>query len=80
MPGIKEAKIRMECTLEHVIELGGTDSPGCDLIIGKVVQFHVSKDIYEDGRIDPRGLSAVSRLAGNSYAKIGEIFDIDRPE
>ncbi|WP_026567393.1 flavin reductase family protein [Bacillus sp. UNC41MFS5] len=80
VPGVKEAKIRMECTLQHSLELGGLDTPGCDFIIGKVVQFHVENDIYENGRIDPRGLAAVSRLAGNNYAKIGEIFEIERPK
>ncbi|MCM2535334.1 flavin reductase family protein [Neobacillus pocheonensis] len=80
VPGVKEAKIRMECTLEHSLELGGSDAPGCDLIIGKVVQFHIESNIYENGRIDPSGLSAVSRLAGNNYAKIGDIFEIERPK
>ncbi|WP_066401265.1 flavin reductase family protein [Neobacillus mesonae] len=80
VPGVKEAKIRMECSLEQSIELGGLDTPGCDLIIGKVVQFHIERDIYENGRIDPRGLAAVSRLAGINYAKIGEIFEMDRPK
>lgn len=80
VPGIKEAKIRLECSLEHSIELGGTDTPGCDFIVGKVVQFHIAEEIFENGRIDPSGLAAVSRLAGNSYAKIGEIFEIERPQ
>lgn len=80
VPGVKEAKIRMECTLEHSLELGGLDTTGCDLIIGRVVQFHIDNYIYEDGRIDPRGLAAVSRLAGTNYAKIGEIFSMERPK
>ncbi|GHI00106.1 flavin reductase family protein [Neobacillus kokaensis] len=80
VPGVNEAKIRMECLLEHSLELGNSDTPGCDLIIGKVVQFHIESDIYENGRIDPRGLAAVSRLAGNNYAKIGEVFEIERPK
>ncbi|MFF2448893.1 flavin reductase family protein [Neobacillus sp. NPDC058068] len=80
VPGVKEAKIRMECSLEHSLELGGSGTPGCELIIGKVVQFHIESDIYENGRIDPRGLAAVSRLAGNNYAKIGEVFEIERPK
>ncbi|MBO0962434.1 flavin reductase family protein [Neobacillus sp. MM2021_6] len=80
VPGVKEAKISMECTLEHSLELGGLDAPGCDFIIGKVVQFHIEDDIYDNGRIDPGGLAAVSRLAGNNYAKIGEIFEIERPK
>ena len=80
VPGVKEAKIRMECSLEHSLELGGLDSPGCDLFIGRIVQFHIESDIYEKGRIDPSGLAAVSRLAGHNYAKIGEIFEIERPK
>ena len=35
VPGVKEAKIRMECSLEHSLELGGLDSPGCDLYYRK---------------------------------------------
>lgn len=80
VPGVKEAKVRMECVLEHSLEIGGVNSPGCDLIIGRVVQFHIEDDIYENGRIDQRGLAAVSRLAGASYAKIGETFEIERPK
>jgi flavin reductase (DIM6/NTAB) family NADH-FMN oxidoreductase RutF len=80
VPGVKEARIRMECVLEHSFELGGTEGPSCDLVIGKIVQFHIEEGIYENGRIDPRGLAAVSRLAGNDYAKVGEIFEIERPK
>lgn len=80
VPGVQEAKIRMECTLEHAIELGDSSSPSTDLLIGKIVQFHIDDDLYEDGRIDPRGLAAVSRLAGINYATIGDIFEKERPK
>lgn len=81
VPGIKEAKIRFECVLEQALELGGEgDQPGCDLIIAKVVQFHIEETLYEDGKIEPHALGAVSRLAGNDYAKIGDIFTIERPQ
>ncbi|ATP38779.1 hypothetical protein CSE16_01425 [Solibacillus sp. R5-41] len=80
VPGIKEAKIRMECELETTLELGGVgENKGCDLIIGKVTKYYIEESIYEDGRIDPDGLAAVSRLAGNDYAKIGKQFTIERP-
>lgn len=79
VPGVLEAKIRMECRLVQAIPLGG-DGAGSDLFIGEVIRFHIDKDIYEDGRIDTRGLNAVSRLAGSSYATIGNIFSIDRPK
>jgi flavin reductase (DIM6/NTAB) family NADH-FMN oxidoreductase RutF len=80
VPGVKEAKVRMECVLEQALELGGGNVPGCDFIIGKVVQFHIEDNIYDHGRINPEGLAAVSRLAGNNYAKVGEIFEIKRPK
>lgn len=76
-PGVKEAKIRMECVLEHALELGEQST---DFIIGKVVQFHIKEELYSKGRIDQTGLAAVSRLAGNDYAKIGEVFTIERPK
>ncbi|EGA91339.1 nitrilotriacetate monooxygenase component B [Planococcus donghaensis MPA1U2] len=79
VPGVKESKVRMECRLVQAIPLGG-DGPGSDLFIGEVIQFHVDEKIYESGRIDPRGLGAVSRLAGANYAHIGEIFSIERPK
>lgn len=80
VPGIKEAKIRMECVLEQVVELGENDHIQTDLIIGKVVQFHILDAIYKEGKIDSDQLGAVSRLAGNNYAKIGSIFTIERPQ
>ncbi|PLT29594.1 flavin reductase family protein [Peribacillus deserti] len=81
VPGIKEAKVRLECIVDRIIPLGGTDNePGCDLIIGKVVQYHIREDLYDKGRIDPIGLQPVSRLAGNSYSKLGDIFDLERPK
>lgn len=79
VPGIREAKVRMECKLVQAIPLGG-GGPGSDLFIGEVVRFHMDQAIYEDGRIDPKELNAVSRLAGANYAKIGEIFSIERPK
>jgi flavin reductase (DIM6/NTAB) family NADH-FMN oxidoreductase RutF len=80
VPGVKEAKIRFECKLEKIYEFGGKETPSCDLIIGEIVQFHIEEEIYENGRIDPNGLAAVSRLAGNDYATIGKIFTIERPK
>ncbi|MBP1991539.1 flavin reductase family protein [Paenibacillus eucommiae] len=81
VPGIAEANIRMECVLEHAIPLGGTiESPACDLLIGRVVCFHINESLYENGHIDPQGLKPVSRLAGSYYAKLGAMFAMDRPD
>ncbi|MEV5029930.1 flavin reductase family protein [Paenibacillus sp. LPE1-1-1.1] len=80
VPGVAEARIRMECVLEQALALGGSaDSPACDLLIGRVVRFHLDEALYENGRIDAKALKPVSRLAGSDYAKLGEQFSIERP-
>lgn len=80
VPGVAEARIRMECVLEQALPLGGSaESPGCDLLIGRVVRFHIDEALYENGRIDAKALKPVSRLAGSDYAKLGEQFSIERP-
>ncbi|MFC0472559.1 flavin reductase family protein [Halalkalibacter kiskunsagensis] len=80
VPGIKEARVRMECVLEEVISLGGTkERPTCELLIGRVVMYHICNELYENGKIDAKGLQPVARLAGNSYAKLGEQFELERP-
>lgn len=80
VPGVAEAKVRMECVLEQSISLGGeAGAPSCDLLIGRVVRFHIDDSLYEQGRINPDELQPVSRLAGDDYAKLGERFTLVRP-
>jgi flavin reductase (DIM6/NTAB) family NADH-FMN oxidoreductase RutF len=78
--GIKESKVRFECKLEHAVELGEGEEIGVDLVIGKILKFHIDEEIYESGRINHEKLKAISRLAGSNYAKIGETFSIERPK
>nr|WP_253300814.1 flavin reductase family protein [Paenibacillus lautus] len=80
VPGVLESKIRMECVLEQVVALNGADQlPAADLLIARVVRFHVSEELYEQGRIDAAKLKPVSRMAGNIYSALGEMFTIERP-
>ena len=79
VPAVAESKVRFECELVQALELGDGDTVGCDLLIGRIVAYHIAEDIYEEGKIDPDKLAAVSRLAGNDYATVGDIFTIERP-
>jgi flavin reductase (DIM6/NTAB) family NADH-FMN oxidoreductase RutF len=81
VPGIAEARIRMECVVEKMIPLGGTpEKPATDLLIGRVVHYHIAEELYENGRIHADKLRPVGRLAGTNYSKLGEIFSLDRPK
>lgn len=80
VPGIQEASLRMEAVLHQRVTIGEKDQPVSDLFILEIKQFHIDEALYENGRIDPIGLGAMSRLAGNNYGTIGEIIEIKRPE
>ncbi|MGF1930108.1 flavin reductase family protein [Enterococcus casseliflavus] len=79
VPGLNEASVRLETILHQHIPIKKDQQITADLLLLEVVGYQVAEDVYQDGKIDPRALQAVSRLAGNSYATIGEIFDIKRP-
>lgn len=81
VPGVQEAKMRMECVVEQIVPAGDIDGkPVCDLILARVVQFHVDERIYDDrGHIAPDKLKPVGRMAGSDYARLGEMFSMERP-
>ncbi|WP_214851792.1 flavin reductase family protein [Exiguobacterium sp. s193] len=74
VPAVAEAKIRFELKLTNHLEL-----EGANLLIGEIVRYHVADELVESFRIDSDGLKAIARLAGNDYAKVGDIFTIARP-
>ncbi|MFZ4851576.1 flavin reductase family protein [Enterococcus entomosocium] len=79
VPGLKEVNVRLETILHQHVPIKKDQQTTADLLLLEVVGYQIAEDVYQDGKIDPRALQAVSRLAGNSYATIGEIFDIKRP-
>jgi len=77
-PRVAESKVSFECKLNQIVEIGD-GSPGAGfLVIGTIVIFHIDDDVYRDGKIDIKTLKPLGRLAGNSYTRISEIFDIVR--
>jgi flavin reductase (DIM6/NTAB) family NADH-FMN oxidoreductase RutF len=77
-PRVAESPINFECRLDRIIEFG-EGKGGCDAIFGRVVHIHINDELIDDFRIDIRKLRPIARLAGTSYTKIGEIFDLERP-
>jgi hypothetical protein len=45
------------------------------LIIGRMVQFYVRDELYENGRINVAKLEPLGRLAGN-YTRVETIFEL----
>jgi flavin reductase (DIM6/NTAB) family NADH-FMN oxidoreductase RutF len=77
-PLVTESPVSFECVLESSQHFG-SDLDGSDAFFGKVKTIHCKENLFSDFKIDLRALAPVSRLAGVSYAKVGEIFDMERP-
>ncbi len=78
-PRVKESHVNMECKLLQVIEVSNQPLGGT-LILGEVVRFHVDDAIFDDFRLDPKKLGAVGRMAGNTYCRTTDRFELIRPQ
>lgn len=75
---VLESPINLECRLYKMITMGEEEG-GVDAIFGEVVHVHVDDTLIQNGRIDVHKLKPVARLAGSEWAKLGEVFSLDRP-
>jgi flavin reductase (DIM6/NTAB) family NADH-FMN oxidoreductase RutF len=77
-PRVAESHINMECRLLYVIEMSGFPGAG-NLVFGEVARFHIGDAYFTNYRIDQDKLRAIGRMAGNSYTRTQDRFDMIRP-
>ncbi len=77
-PRVKESPIQFEAKLHQVVTIGETAGSG-SLVIVEVVQLHYAPEVYDNGKVLIRNLKPIARLAGTSYARVNDIFDMERP-
>jgi flavin reductase (DIM6/NTAB) family NADH-FMN oxidoreductase RutF len=76
---VAESHVQMECRLLQIVQV--SDKPGGgSLVLGEVVRFHVDQELVENFRIDPDKLRAVGRMAGSTYVRTTDRFELDRPK
>jgi flavin reductase (DIM6/NTAB) family NADH-FMN oxidoreductase RutF len=78
-PRVAESPAQMECKLMQVIYTGDQPASGV-IVLGEVVRFHVREDLVEDFRVDPSGLDAVGRMAGNTWVRTQDRIELIRPK
>jgi flavin reductase (DIM6/NTAB) family NADH-FMN oxidoreductase RutF len=78
-PRVAESPAQMECRLLQVIYTGHAPGSGV-IVLGEVVRFHVRKELVSGFRVDPAGLDAVGRMAGNTWVSTHERVDLARPK
>jgi flavin reductase (DIM6/NTAB) family NADH-FMN oxidoreductase RutF len=50
------------------------------IVLGQIVQLHVREELFDNFRIDPAGLDAVGRMAGNTWVRTRDRIDLVRPK
>jgi len=78
-PRVAESPAQMECKLLQIVFTG--DAPGAGVVVlGQIVRLHVNAELEENFRIDPAKLDAVGRMAGNTWVRTRDRFDLIRPK
>jgi flavin reductase (DIM6/NTAB) family NADH-FMN oxidoreductase RutF len=77
-PRVAESHINMECKLLYTIAMSGLVNGG-NLVLGEVVRFHIDDAYFNNFRIDHDKLRAIGRMAGNTYTRTEDRFDMIRP-
>ena len=76
---VAESHVQMECRLLQIVQV--SDKPGGgSLVLGEVMRFHVDRDLIENFRIEPDKLRAVGRMAGSTYVRTTDRFELERPK
>jgi len=78
-PRVAESPAQMECKLTQVIYTSHKPGGGV-IVLGEIVRFHVRADLVDNFRIDPEGLDAVGRMAGNTWVRTRDRIELIRPE
>jgi len=80
-PRVAESPIHLECELMQIVEVGEPAPGSGNVVIGRVVYVHVAEEAWNGERchIDIGKIKQVSRLAGNNYAPVREVFSLKRP-
>jgi flavin reductase (DIM6/NTAB) family NADH-FMN oxidoreductase RutF len=77
-PRVGEAYLAMECQLLQVVEIS-RETFGGAFVMGQILRFHVDDALFDNYRINPDLLRPIGRMAGNTYTRTGDRFDMDRP-
>jgi len=78
-PRVAESPAQLECKLQQIVFAGQGGGAGV-VVIGEIVRFHFHPDLESNFRIDPEKLDAIGRMAGNTWVRTRERFELERPK
>jgi flavin reductase (DIM6/NTAB) family NADH-FMN oxidoreductase RutF len=78
-PRVAESPAQMECKLLQVFYTSHEPGGGV-IVLGEIVRFHLREEIFDNFRVDPAGLDAVGRMAGNTWVRTRDRVELARPK
>lgn len=79
-PRVRESRVHFECRVRQIVEIS-PEAGGGSLVIGEVLHIHVEDSVLMGSdKINLAALKPVGRLAGGSYARVTDVFEIERPK
>lgn len=77
-PRVAESRVHYECRVAQIVEIGEGIGSG-SVVIGEVLHLQVSDELLFDGdKIELERLQPIGRLAGYSYCRVTDVFDLVR--
>ncbi len=73
-PRVKESPVNMEGRLYRLVPVGDDGV----LVIGEIVRFHVSRKVFQEGKVDSGLLKLVGRMGGFEYTRTTDRFVLPR--
>ena len=77
-PILKESKIKFECILNQIVQIGNNEAGSGFVVIGEIILFHINDEIYKNGNLNLESFNPIGRLAGNWYSRPTNNFKIIR--
>lgn len=79
-PRVAESPINFECRLQQLVPISH-EIGGATIVIGTILHMHIDDSIYRDNNyIDMAAYHPIGRLAGASYSRTRDLFNLRRPE
>ncbi len=78
-PRVAESPVSFECKVSNIVPVGSGGKGSAWVVLGEIIYIHAATGIIDENYyVDTRALAPVGRLAGPSYATIGEILTVRR--
>lgn len=77
-PRVGGAPVAMEAKVHQVVPVDGSTNT---IVLGRIICYHIREDLVRpEGLVDAARMRPIARLGGPEYARLGEVFTMERPQ